>query len=390
MKSKMKTFIKNNYVIYLIYYYIGSMVLKIWGHFIRTKQNMILFESFAGKRFDDSPYAIFEEIMTNPKFDNFTLVWVFDDPQKFDTGRAIKVKNDTLKFYYYALKAKVWIINTSIERRLSFKKQCTFCINTWHGTPIKKIGSNVDKNLKPFRSKNKLPADIFLVQGDYEISKFSAGYKIPVDKFRKFGLPRNDVLVSNEVKKIRQKFRKQFNLDSKKVILFAPTFRETSLNKGVIESNQLDQANRLAELLSEDYVILYKAHSEIDGVSNIDVNDRVIDLSHYPNLNEIIIGSDLLVSDYSSIFFDYSLMLKPMIAFSYDYELYNSVRGMYFDVRNELPNAKTMLELSYLVQTETKDSISIRTQRFRDKYVNYYGNGVNQTIDYLERKLMLK
>ena len=107
----------------------------------------------------------------------------------------------------------------------------------------------------------------------------------------------------------------------------------------------------------------------------------------YPQLEDLMIVSDLLVSDYSSIFFDYSIMPKPMLAFCYDYERYASERGMYFDIRDWLPSAKNEDELLNLIQSDKLDNQIEKTQKFKQKFVTSYGSAVKQSLDALYNEL---
>ena len=113
-----------------------------------------------------------------------------------------------------------------MERGLSFKGKKTFYLNTWHGTPIKKMGSDIDSSNKSFGTKGRSRVDVMLAQGHYEAEIFSRVFNIPFENFRIIGLPRNDELVKNNISK-QMELKKQLNISlDKKVILYAPTFRE--------------------------------------------------------------------------------------------------------------------------------------------------------------------
>lgn len=389
MKKRLKSILKGNYYLYLVYYYLMNFVLTIVGKFIKTNDHIILFESYAGNRYDDSPARIFEKMRSDDKFEDFKFVWVFNNPDEFRVDGSLKIKNDSILFFYYALKSGFWIVNTSIERRLSFKKKKTLCINTWHGTPIKRVGSSVDGELEPFKSKNQMRADVFLTQGDYETNIFSKEYNIK--EFEKIGLPRNDILVSPESETVRIKFREKFNLKNKKVVLFAPTFREQSFKNGIVHSNQMDLARKIVSKLPNNYVLLFRAHVEVDVIDHyLESSSRIIDVTAYQNINDLILGSDILVSDYSSLFFDYSLTEKPMIAFTYDFNEYMEYRGLYFDIRKYLPNADKVNDLTSKIKKLLSGEMKSGTISFKNEFVNYYGDATNLAIKMLEDILLKK
>lgn len=114
---------------------------------------------------------------------------------------------------------------------------------------------------------------------------------------------------------------------------------------------------------------------------DINENDFVKNVSEYPSLNELMIVSDILISDYSSVFFDFSIMDKVMIHFTYDYDLYNTERGMYFDIRKYISGADNEDELINIISELNYFGEIEKTKKFRDKYVNYYGDATQKSVD---------
>ena len=182
----------------------------------------------------------------------------------------------------------------------------------------------------------------------------------------------------------REEVRKKLGISSdKKIILYAPTFREYSrdTSQNCIMTPPLDLSKWKKEL-GQDYILLFRAHYEIVKVMNIVNDDFCKDVSDYPSLNELMIVSDLLISDYSSVFFDYSIQNKPMITFCYDYDDYARERGMYFDIREELKsdNKDEDQLITTIKNLVFDESINI-TKSFRDKYVTEYGNACSQSLE---------
>ena len=371
--NKIKNILKGNRVIYKIYYFIFSTIFKFIGLFIKVDDNIILINSFAGRNYDDSPKVIFEYMKTQEKYKKYKIYWAFNQPEKFDIDGAEKIKCNTLKYFIIALKAKYWITNSSVERGLKFKNKKTIYINTWHGTPIKKMG--IDAPITAFRFNATKP-NVMYAQSQYDIDVFSKAFEYPKECFALVGLPRNDELFnvsSEEIESIRNKL----NIPKdKKVILYAPTFREYKRdNDGCIIAPPID-IEMWKSKLSADYVVLFRAHYEVNKVLGIKNDEFIYNMSDYSNLNDLMKISDILISDYSSIMFDYSILKRPIYSYAYDLEEYTQKRGMYFDIEEELPNGICTTQEALLESILNCDfeSQKPKIEKFSAKYVQNDGN----------------
>ena len=385
MKEKVMTLVKVCKPLYSIYYYIGSLIINILKIFIKTEENIILFVSFGGKKFDDSPRVIYEKMINDSRFNKYTFIWAFNEPEKIKIPRGRKIKIDTFEYYVTALKARCWITNSAIERGINFKGKNTFYFNTWHGTPIKKMGSDIDSSNNSFRSKAKeWNVDVMTAQGNFEADIFSRVFNINRERFASIGLPRNDVLYnySNDMK--NEVLKKLGINKNKNIILYAPTFREYDRdnNMNCIVDIPID-FSKWKKSLGDDYLILFRSHYEVAKSLNIEkYNNFVMDVSGYPVLNDLMIVSDMLISDYSSIFFDYSILNKPMISFTYDYDKYSKHRGMYFDIREQLLGGSiSEEELIDIIQNLPVEECLEKVKLFREKYVEFYGNATEKSLD---------
>lgn len=387
--EKVAYLLKSSKPVYAVYYYFFSTILKIIGLFIRTDEKLILFNSYGGKKIDDSPKVIFEQMQKEERFKEYRLVWAVQKPEKFISIKNIEIiQSDTFQYFVYALRAKVWITNSSMERGLNFKKKNTICLNTWHGAAIKKMGIDIQQDNQSFRSKNNVCADIMLAQGQYDVDIFSHAFKLPKDKFHCIGLPRNDVL-ANYTKKQVELIKKKLGIDAnKKVLLYAPTFRENTKgkNKEVVLRIPM-KLDFWQEKLERKYVVLFRAHYEVAKHMEVNGFSVFMDVSEYTDLNELMIVSDALVSDYSSIYFDYSIMHKPMFCFAYDYEEYMSNRGMYLNLEKELPckvhRREEDLLLDILSMNHSYAEKCSRTEDFQRKFVTEYGRAAKRSCDVL-------
>lgn len=375
--------------IYQLYFYLGTLALKVLKLFVKPDGKLILFISFGGRRFDDSPKAIYDQMIKDKRFNDYRLVWAFIEPNSFTINKGEKVKCDTLAYFITALKARVWISNSTVERGLEFKGKHTFYFNTWHGTPIKKIGSDISKDNKSFNGKGRWEVDYFTCQGDYERTIYCKAFRgLNIKNTHVIGLPRNDIYAnySNEYMLF---LRKKMNIPSnKRVILYAPTFREYDKSSSMeVKVSVPINIEKWRKELGEDYILLFRAHYEVARGLNIQEDAFIREMSSYPQLEDLMIVSDLLISDYSSIFFDYSIMPKPMLAFCYDYDRYTSERGMYFDIREWLPSADNEDDLLKLIKAGNQDVQTSMTRKFQQKYVTSYGTAVEKSLDIIYKEL---
>lgn len=381
--------VKYSHTFYTLYYYIGSWGISLLKLFVKADDKLIVFSSFGGRKYDDSPKSIYEAILHDKRFADFRLVWAFMHPDDYQLPRGEKVKIDTLKYYTTLLRARVWVTNSSMQRGLHFMGKNTFQLNTWHGSAIKRMGSDINSGNTSFGSKGRSTVKgVMLAQGDYDVEVFSQAFHTPRKNFRVIGLPRNDELASAS-KERQEELKKLLGIPpEKKVILYAPTFREFDKDDGnnvvlVPPFNLLLWRERL----SKDFVLLFRAHYEVARVMGIEDNDFVKNVSSYPSLNDLMIVSDMLISDYSSIFFDYAIQGKPMLCFCYDYDRYAKNRGMYFDIREWLPNADNEDELIKLIQNTDTTKENAATKRFQEHFVTEYGSAAKKSLDIIYDKI---
>lgn len=356
---------------------------------VKTDDQLIFFNSFAGRKYDDSPKAIYEAIRMDQRFKEYKFVWAFHHPEAFEIVGAKSIKTDGLEYFITALKARVWITNSSFERGLHFKGKNTFYLNTWHGSPIKKMGADISADNQSFSTKSPNSIDIMNTQSYFEASIFSKCFGIPRNHFLEVGLPRNDELLTYK-EEYRCEIKKKLKIPlDKQVILYCPTFREYEKdeNLGVVLAPPINLYKWEKEI-GKEYVFLFRAHYEVSKIMGIHENEFVRDVTNYPFLNDLMIASDILISDYSSIFFDYSIMDKCMFYFTYDYNKYEMKRGMYFDIRDYISGADNEEEVINLFKKLDYQKEIEKTKAFRNKYMNFYGNATEKTIDFIAERII--
>ena len=146
MHKRIINFVKYNKAFLALYHLLGNILILILKCFVRCNDKKILFMSYGGRKFDDSPKALYETIKADAFFKDYELVWGFLNPQDFNALGLKTVKVDTLKFYITAISSHIWINNSSVERGLNLRTKSTLEINTWHGTPLKKMGNDIQGN----------------------------------------------------------------------------------------------------------------------------------------------------------------------------------------------------------------------------------------------------
>lgn len=300
------------------------------------RSNWVLFESHMGKQYSDSPKYIYEEMYKNKT--NYKYIWSFEDPDRKELpGPAIKVKRNSLKHYYYLVRSKYWVDNQGIAHLAKKRKEQVY-VQTWHGTPLKRMGYD-QKKLPGEKelSKLKIQTDAW----DYFVSPNAYSTRIFKKAFRyggeiiESGYPRNDLLVTKP-DSVSNKVKDLYKIPAqKRVILFAPTFRDWDPNSF---QKTLQDINRLSREADENTVVLLRLHYLLSSkISSIAMPENVINASDYEDIQELYLISDVLITDYSSVMFDYALLKRPIILYCYDLEEYLSRRGMYFDLAELAP-----------------------------------------------------
>ena len=375
--------VKYNKTIYLLYNLFGSRLVSLLKCFLRADNHLIIFASFGGRKFDDSPKVIYEAMLLDHRFDDFKLVWAFISPDDYTMPRGEKVRIDTFLYYKTLLRARVWVTNSSMTRGLNITGIHTFELNSWHGSAIKKMGEDINEGNKSFAIKSsKNNPGVMLAQSEYDVEVFTKAFQMRKEQFRIVGLPRNDEL-AHVTQNIQDEKKQLLGIQAnKKVILYAPTFREYDKDSGnnVVLIHPIN-LTLWQEQLGNDYVLLFRAHYEVAKVMGIKDNDFVKNVSSYSNLNDLMIASDMLISDYSSIFFDYSILGKPMLSYCYDYDKYAQKRGMYFDIRDYLPNADNENDLIKLIKNTNITIECSATMMFQEKFVSEYGFAAKESLD---------
>ena len=352
MKRKLEYLLKHTPWLMSFFIGAGSAVLKFIGLFVKVDEKMILFVSFSGKQYNDSPRAIYEYMRNTKDGEGYHYVWAFEHPEDFPQLTCDKVKIDTPKYFITTLKAKYWVASVNIERGLKYKKKSQIYMNTWHGPAINLMGNAVEGR----NDFNWDHIDYFCISGRYEEPIITRDFRVLPENLLLSGLPRNDALYSCTEEK-KKELRKQFAVpENKKVILYAPTWRESTDGGKTCNLRPPINLEKWENELGDNYVLIIRAHVNTRQMLGIRFNDFVRDGSDYPVVNDLLMVADYLISDYSSIIMDYCILGRPIVCFGYDFEDYNKARGgFYFDLDKEIPSGICHTEdevLSYILNAD--------------------------------------
>jgi CDP-glycerol glycerophosphotransferase len=347
-------------------------------HLIKVDSKVIIFESNLGKNYTGNPKAIYEKMVKRGLDQVYTCVWIFNNPQTVIPGKHIQVKKMRLKYLYYFNKAKYWIVDSRQPLFLN-KKAETIFIQTWHGTPLKKLALDMEvidmggeTDLEGYKDRFKQSSsrwDYLLAQNYYSAEVFRSAFGFDKNMLS-MGYPRNDKLIEVDNEMILNiKLKLNLPID-KKIILYAPTWRDNAfIKKGYYKFETELNIDYMSKELSNDYILIVKAHYLVaEKMKRLTENNKfVYDFSSQQDITDLYLVSDLLITDYSSVMFDYSVLKRPMYFYVYDYEEYrDALRGFYFDLKAEAPGP--CVESTDALIHEIKKGEDYYYQVYKDKY----------------------
>ena len=367
MRQRLVYILKHNTVLQAIYRAVMGFVFRVMGVLIPTDDNLVLFVSFMGMTFNDSPRVIYDYMQAHPEYRHHHCIWAFEDPSKFPVLDTVKI--DTPAYFRTALRAKYWITNTNIERGLRFKKKDQIYLNTWHGIALKYIGNDVAGR----NDFNFDTVDHLCVCGTYDERVFKTAFRAKESSYLRCGLPRNEELW-NATDEKKAEMRKKLGIPvDRRVILYAPTWRESTDGGKSYEIKPPIHFDEWKKELGDEYVVLFRAHHQTTKVLGVQYDAFVRDVSSYPAVNDLMIAADILITDYSAIAFDYSILCRPIFCYAYDYDSYLADRGTYFQIDERYPNKSCRTENELLARIKDIDyeAECSNTRRFRDEFIQY-------------------
>lgn len=381
-----------------IMYILKRIKYKIESSLKKIDEKVVLFSCFNGKSYTCSPKAIYEYMLTDEKYKDYQFIWFFNDVEKYDFLNKNKntkvVQNKSKQYTRYLQTAKYWVFNYKIADYIKPKKNQVF-LQCWHGTPLKRLGCDLThfdnqlNTVQEMKKRYKVEAEkfsYFISPSKYASEKFTSAWNLKeIGKENiiiEQGYPRNDFLLNytqEDVAKIKKEIIGE-DIQDKKIILYAPTYRANQHESGVgyVYKEEVD-FQKMREKLGNDYIILFRPHYFIANIFDFEkYKGFVYNVSNIDDINELYIISDILITDYSSVFFDYANLKRPMIFYMYDLEYYrDKSNGFYIDIEEELPGKiiKTDDELiEEIIEVAKEFKYDEKYERFNKKY-NYLDDG---------------
>lgn len=369
---------------------ISRFFLKLFWIF-KIDDNKILFMSFNGLQYSDSPKSISDNILE--KKNKIKQVWAFHDKNKFlklEKEGILLSKMNSLHFIFHILTSKAIIVNDFINTFLPIRKS-QILLNTWHGGgSFKTVGMT---------SKSWTAYDLFFYKIHRKMTNTfvsSSSYFNDTVLKRSFlyngniincGMPRNDVLFKDRPE-IKIKVKKHFGIkENKKIVLYAPTHRDVGTAVDFLSDKEnainIDNCIRaLNKRFGGEFCFLFRAH-HIISVDNL--NGTSYNATKYPDMQELLYTADILVTDYSSCMWDFSLMKKPSFVFATDLNKYINDRDFFMDI-NDWPFliAKDNDELTVNILNFDSDDFNFKIQKYLKALGTFEnGNATNEVTNFI-------
>ncbi|WP_165975448.1 bifunctional glycosyltransferase family 2 protein/CDP-glycerol:glycerophosphate glycerophosphotransferase [Actinomadura rubrisoli] len=360
-------------------------------------RDAVLFSCFNGRQYSDSPKAIHQELVRRGS--DLEQLWVVNDAQVElpSTLEAVRLNG---REWQEAVSTSRYIVTNHRLGDWFQRHPDQIVLQTWHGTPLKKIGKDIKEvhfayapgMKKALQAKSTGPAipewSHLLSPNPFSTEIFRRAFAFQ-GEIIEAGYPRNDLMHSPEAEAVAKDVRTRLGIpEGKRVVLYAPTWRDDQYySKGRYKFDMRLDLERARAALGDDHVLLVRLHTNVvDGIAE-DPGGFVRDVSLYPDITELYLISDMMISDYSSVMFDYANTGRPMLFFTYDLADYRDrLRGFYFDFEAEAPGP--------LVETsddliEAIGNIEDATAGHRSRYQDFVerfcplddGNAAARTVD---------
>ncbi|MGN6089360.1 MAG: CDP-glycerol glycerophosphotransferase family protein, partial [Actinomycetales bacterium] len=360
----------------------------------RRRGRVVFFESHMGRGYSDSPRYVYEELQRRLHAagrDDVRLVWSYARDRSGFPREAVLVKRGSWGWWRALAEADTWVDNQGLPGDV-VKPSYVRYLQTWHGSALKRMGEDspglLRQNDAARERHRRMVArwDYFLLRSEHDARTLARGLGVTGTLLRT-GYPRNDPLVTLDEEQ-RRALRRHLRLpEDRTLILYAPTFRESySAGRRQFE---LPVDLDAFEAALPDAMLLVRAHyldrSDIPAAAHHIARD----VSSVQDVTPLLAVADILVTDYSSVMFDFSVTGRPIVFFTYDYDDYvRGERGTYFDLAEEAPGplVETSDELLQRLQSVStwEDDFRDRYKRFVDTYSTYdTGTAAAQVVDEL-------
>lgn len=350
-----------------------SVVKTAWRvlFVLPVKKDRIFVSNFYGNGYSDNPKYIVQELLNCGK--KLDIIWcVKTTKNNYNLPIQIKqCKYNSFSFLYYMSTSSVWIDNC---RKYYFykKKKNQLYLQTWHGFALKKLEKDVLHTLsngyESVAMKDAQNTDIMISDSSHMTSIYRSSFWYH-GRIEQIGYPRYDAF-KNRSLEMQRKIINFFNIDEQNsIVLYAPTFRQDeSLASYDIDWDKLLDA--LQERFCNDFVLLIRLHPNISKKAiQLSYNSRVINASQYEDVEELLVLSDVLITDYSSVMFDYMITKRPCFLYASDLDMYTKERDFYINI-SDLPFPLSTTKGSLINSILSFDGCEYRAKV--DSFLNKY------------------
>ncbi|WP_375491221.1 CDP-glycerol glycerophosphotransferase family protein [uncultured Jatrophihabitans sp.] len=331
-----------------------------------------LFNSYDGS-YSDSPRVLSEALAVGGATQRY---WVAQHDAAGLPSDVRGVEPGTQRYARTLGRAGLVIANTYMSESFH-KRDGVSYLQTWHGTPLKRIGwdnPQWDRSGPGFRwmTNDVAKWTYLLSQSSYCTQALRSAFRFDGEVLE-LGYPRNDVLNSAASAQIRHRLRKQLGASEHvSVTLWTPTWRDDSLSSARPDHHFPLDFERVHQALGNDHILLLRLHRNVSALRP-ELPSSVIDVSSYPDISELYLAADVLMTDYSSTMFDFAVTSKPQIFYMWDLARYRDiVRGFYFDIVEEAPGpiVRTTDEVIKAIHeaTSERSTYAGAYDAFRQKY----------------------
>lgn len=361
-----------------------SIIMRIFP----INRKKIVFVSYFGNSFGDNGYYITKEIIIRNL--DINIVWLIkgDIKEKIKFPENVRVVNyGSLKALYELATSLVWVDN-SRKKIYPQKRKKQKYIQTWHGgIPLKKIEADATKSLDSYYIKtaknDSQMADLFISNSSFISDLYRKSFWYD-KKILESGYPRSDLFFS-DLSNVKAKVKDYFNIEpNSKILLYAPTFRKD----GSLSAYNISFDTLIAQLnkKNEKWIVLLRLHPNLMNKNiEFEFSDNIINATKYPDMQELIVTCDVLITDYSSCMFDGALMKKPTFLYASDIEDYKADRGTYFEF-DELPFmlAETNQQLLNNLENFNQKTYEEKVDSFNKRVgLIEHGNASEKIVDYI-------
>ncbi|MBT2467479.1 bifunctional glycosyltransferase family 2 protein/CDP-glycerol:glycerophosphate glycerophosphotransferase [Streptomyces sp. ISL-66] len=365
----------------------GEQKVKVYHEVfskLPIKKGTVVFESHMGKQYSDSPKAIYEELVRAGV--PFEAIWSYagGKPTGFPK-EATLVRRWSWPYLRALAQAEYWVDNQGFPLALA-KRPGTTYIQTWHGSALKRMGFHEPRTKAQGRAaQDRFQAavdrfDHFLIRSEHDARTLAKGFRLRDEVLLRTGYPRNDALVAahrseaDSGERVRGPLAAEFGIDpDKRVLLYAPTFRANA--DGAVEGFEFPfDVEEFADRLGDRFTLLVRTHYLNSVALPASVAGRVIDVSKHHDITPLLALADGLITDYSSVMFDYALLDRPMLFFAYDYEQYaTDIRGTYFDLKEKAPGPVVATADELLQAVAAFDEADAKYAEARQRFLAEFG-----------------